>query len=74
MQKKLTKHGNSLAVVIERPILELLDITADTVLDIHTDGELLIIAPVRDLERGTKFTAALERANHRYGRMLSRLA
>jgi len=35
------------ALIIERPILDLLDITKDTPLDIKTDGEALIIRPVR---------------------------
>ncbi len=47
MIKKLTSIGNSLGLVIERPILELLDIDSETDLDIKTDGESLIIRPVR---------------------------
>lgn len=47
MVKKLSAVGNSLGLIIERPILELLDITKDTPLEIKTDGEALIIRPVR---------------------------
>jgi antitoxin component of MazEF toxin-antitoxin module len=47
MIKKLTTVGNSLGLIIERPILELLDITKDTVLEIKTDGEALIIRPAK---------------------------
>ena len=39
MIKTLTKHGNSLALVIEKPILELLGVDADTQFDISTDGQ-----------------------------------
>ena len=39
MLKHLTKHGNSLALVIEKPVLELLNISAKTALEIITDGE-----------------------------------
>jgi antitoxin component of MazEF toxin-antitoxin module len=74
MIKKLTKHGNSLALVIDRPVLDLLKIDHDTPLDISTDGELLVVAPVRDAKRRKKFEAALESANRRYGRALKRLA
>ena len=74
MQKKLTKHGNSLALVIDRPVLDLLRIDADTALDISTDGQVLVISPVRDVERMAKFNNALERTNKRYGRMLKNLA
>lgn len=47
MVKKLSAVGNSLGLIIERPILELLDITKDTPLEIRTDGEALIIRPVK---------------------------
>ena len=46
MIKKLSAVGNSLGFIIERPILELLNITKDTPLDVRTDGEALIIRPV----------------------------
>ncbi len=45
--KKLTVVGNSLGLIIDRPILELLDITRDTPLEVRTDGESLILRPVR---------------------------
>ena len=47
MIKKLSAVGNSLGLIIERPILELLNITRDTPLEIKTDGEALIIRPVQ---------------------------
>jgi len=50
MVKRLTKHGNSLAFVIDRPLLELLKIDADTPLDISTDWQVLVVSPVRDAE------------------------
>ena len=74
MVKKLTKHGNSLALVIDRPVLDLLKIDADTPLEISTDGQVLILAPVRDERRRRKFEEALAKTNKRYGRMLERLA
>jgi antitoxin MazE len=47
MVKKLSAVGNSLGLIIERPILELLDITRETSLEITTDGESLTIRPIR---------------------------
>ena len=35
MNRTLVKHGNSLALVIDKPILEMLQITADTPLEHH---------------------------------------
>jgi antitoxin MazE len=47
MRKKLSAIGNSLGIVIEKPILELLDITRDTELELKTDGDRLILTPIR---------------------------
>lgn len=46
MHKRLTAIGNSLGLIIEKPILELLDIDRETELEMKTDGESLIIRPV----------------------------
>lgn len=46
MEKHLTTIGNSLGLVIEKPILQLLKITRQTRLNIRTDGERLIVEPL----------------------------
>ncbi len=47
--KKLTKHGNSFALVIERPILELLGIDDTTLLQVSTpDGTSIVVTPIKD--------------------------
>ena len=74
MVKKLTRHGNSLALVIDKGVLDLLDIDDKTPLDISTDGKLLIISPVRDEKRKKAFKAALGKTNKKYGGALRRLA
>ncbi len=74
MVKKLTKHGNSLALIIDRAVLDLLEINDDTPLDITTDGQVLVVTPVRDEARREKFNDALRSANKKYGRALKHLA
>ncbi len=74
MLKKLTRHGNSLALVIDKGILELLNIDDQTPLEISTDGTLLLISPVRDEKRKRQFLEAVGKANEKYGRALKRLA
>jgi antitoxin component of MazEF toxin-antitoxin module len=74
MIKKLTKHGNSLALVMERGVLDLLNIDVDTPLDISTDGDVLIISPIRDEKRRKKFEDAVAETNRKYGRVLKKLA
>ncbi len=74
MIKKLVSHGNSAALVIDKPILELLRVNMDTPLEIATDGKSLIISPVADDRREKKFRAALEKVNRRHAGSLRRLA
>ena len=74
MLKKLTRHGNSLALVIDKGVLELLNIDDKTPLEISTDGTLLLISPVRDEKRRHEFQEAVEKTNARYGHSLKRLA
>lgn len=74
MIKKLSKHGNSLALVIDRSILELLGIDEKTSLELSTDGEAIVVAPVRDKKRKKRFEEALASTNKRYGKALKRLS
>lgn len=74
MIKTLTRHGNSAALIIDKALLEILRIDMDTPLEIVTDGETLIISPVRDGAQPQRVTQALEKVNARHGRTLKRLA
>jgi antitoxin MazE len=74
MVKKLTKHGNSLALVIDKPILQLLKIDQETPLEVSTDGKKLTIAPAAATSRRKKFDAAQTFAHRRYGGAFKRLA
>ena len=74
MDKTLIKHGNSLPLVIDKPILELLQINADTPLELTTNGDAILIAPIRDKRRQRQLKASLEKINQRFGEDLERLA
>ncbi|OGR89626.1 MAG: AbrB family transcriptional regulator [Elusimicrobia bacterium RIFCSPLOWO2_01_FULL_59_12] len=74
MTKKLTKHGHSLALVIDRGVLNLLKIDEKTPLDISTDGRVLIVSPVNDPRRHKRFQQALAKSHRKFGRMYQRLA
>lgn len=63
MIKKLSAVGNSLGLIIERPILELLNITKDTRLEVSTAGEALIIRPLSSAKRDRVVAAADELMN-----------
>jgi antitoxin MazE len=74
MIKTLTKHGNSYALVIDKPILELLRVSPETPFEIMTDGQTLVLTPVRDPAEDEKFREALEMVHKRFGRAMKRLA
>jgi antitoxin component of MazEF toxin-antitoxin module len=74
MIKTLTKHGNSYALVVEKPILELLRVSPETPFEIVTDGQCLVLTPVRDSAEEQKFQAALKTVHRRFGRAMKRLA
>ena len=74
MLKKLTTHGNSMALIIEKAILELLRIDKDTPLEVSTDGQNLIISPVRSKAQEKAFKAALKKVNKDHAKTLKPLA
>ncbi len=74
MIKTLTKHGNSYALVIDKPILELIRATPDTPFEIISDGRSLVLTPVRDPEDEKKFDAAVAMIHKRFGNAMKKLA
>jgi antitoxin MazE len=74
MTKRLSRSGNSLALVIDRPLLEALDIDADTELELSTDGDVLVVTPVRNRNRTKRVGELVAEAHEKYGGVFSRLA
>ncbi len=74
MVKKLVAHGNSAALIIDKPILELLNVGPDTPLEIATDGRSLIISPISGVAREKRFKAALKKVNKIHADTLEKLA
>ena len=74
MIKTLVKHGNSSALVIEKPILSLLGATADSAFEVITDGKSLILTPIQDAVRQNTFRKAMEKTGKRYAKTFEELA
>ncbi len=70
--KKLTK--SSLALVIDKPLLDTLGVDADTPLEISTDGDVLVVTPRRGRKRTAKLRTVVSEARERYGGVFRRLA
>lgn len=75
MPKKLVKHGNSRAIVVDKAILELLKIDEDTEVELSTDGRSLTITPVGAAdERRARLSAISERLMTENDDLLRKLA
>ena len=74
MIKKLQKHGNSRALVIDKPILEALGVDSDTPLQVTVSGNSLVITPVNVGIGRERVLEAIEKLRPRYGEMLEHLA
>jgi hypothetical protein len=65
--EQLTQHGNSLARVTGRPVLDLLKTGAENLLEISTGGQRLIAAHTAGSARKTKSDAAQQWSHKRCG-------
>ena len=74
MRKRLTRSGNSVALVLERPILKALGIDAGAEVEVSTNGDVIVVTPVRSRRRAQRLAAALEEVNERYAGVFRRLA
>ena len=74
MRKRLTRAGNNLALVIDNSLLEALGIDAETDLELSTDGDVLVVTPVRDRRRSKRTAELVAEAHEQYGGVLRRLA
>jgi len=71
--KRLIQHGNSVALVIDKPIMEMLNITNETSFELTTDGKNIILSPQSDQTSENNIINSLEKINKRYGTVLKKL-
>ncbi len=74
MVKTLSRTGNSLALILDKPLLEATGIDAETPLEVSADGDVIVIAPVRSAADRKRFRAAAEAITERYAGVFRRLA
>lgn len=75
MIKKLAKHGENWAIVIEQPVLDLLEIGPETPLEVSTSGHSLIVSPtIANDEHHEKLKAIVEGIDRKHAKALKRLA
>ena len=74
MTKTLVRHGNSLALVLDKPILELLKIKEKTPLEITSDGKRLLITPARSKKSKKELEGWLVAEDKAHGEAYSKLS
>jgi antitoxin component of MazEF toxin-antitoxin module len=74
MIKNLVKHGNSWAIVIDRPILDLLKINPESEIELTTDGQSIRIAPVAPVSKKSRIREASAKVNAKHSQAFRKLA
>lgn len=74
MVRLLQKHGNSVALVFDKTLLEALNMTPDTPVQLTVHGTSITVTPVNVGVPQDELDAAIERLRPRYKRMLKSLA
>ncbi len=74
MKKKLTRTGNSVALVLDKPLLEQLGLDETSEVEISTNGDVLVVTPVRDELADRKFKKSAEKITTKYAGLFHRLS
>jgi antitoxin component of MazEF toxin-antitoxin module len=74
MTKTLTKHGNSLALVIDMPILEQMGVDETTRLTLAFDGRCLVVTRASDTARRKMVRSAINEIHYEFGNAMKKLA
>ena len=74
MKKKLTRTGNSVALVLDKALLERLGLDETSEVELSTNGDVLVVTPVRDAAREKRFRKSAEKVANRHAGLFRRLA
>lgn len=74
MVKRLTRQGNSIAIILDRPILEAAQLDEGQEVEISTNGDVIVITPVRTKSRQAKLRSVMDRVHDKYAGAFRRLA
>jgi len=74
MRKKQTRTGNSVALILDKQLLDRVGIDVDTPVDVSTNGQIIVISPLRDRRRTARLKNIVAEAHRRYDGVFRRLA
>jgi antitoxin MazE len=74
MKKKLTRTGNSVALVLDKPMLKQLGVDETSEVEVSMNGDVLVMTPVRDDARDEDFRKSADKIHSKYAGLFRRLA
>ncbi len=74
MKKRLSRSGDSVAIVLDKPLLEAVGVDAGSEVDVSTNGDVIVITPVRDSAQRRKLEKILDELDDEYAGVFRRLA
>jgi antitoxin MazE len=74
MIKKLTRTGNSVALVLDKPLLDQLGLDENAEVELSTNGQVLVMTPKRSAARERKFREVVAEINREYAGLFRRLS
>lgn len=72
--KRLTGLGNSSALIIDKQLMDLMDITRDTPLKVSVNGRQLIVEPLSKNEMDERFEKVMKMTGKKNAELFRRLA
>ena len=74
MVKSLTRTGNSVALVLDKQLLEAAHLHADSQVEVSTNGRVIVISPVRSKRETDKLKRGQELMHAKFAGAFRRLA
>jgi antitoxin component of MazEF toxin-antitoxin module len=74
MIKSLTRTGNSVALVLDKQLLEAANLDPEGEVEVSTNGQVIVIAPVKSKRETEDFERGRERMHAKFAGAFRRLA
>lgn len=74
MVKKLARQGNSACLIIDRQIMDLLELDDDSTVRISVEGHRMIVEPLSARERAAMFRKIRKKTGRKNARLFKKLA
>ena len=73
MVKRLIQHGDDYATIIDKPIIEEMGISNETLFEIQVKKKNLILTPKTETNQEEDTKESLKKVNQKYGYVLKRI-